>query len=376
MPCTNFDARICRAQEQGSDMVEIQDSIWLPLNSSLPEAYPLQAREVLLYFITGNPGLIEFYRTFLTRLSRNINSYQGEALYHIVGSSLGGFSINDSDRQTKLPLSLGNQVVHVETQIQEVVEVLQRRRNNDSVRTEQAPPVRLPVILVGHSVGAYILLELISRRQEAQRDVSSTPRPPGIEIVGGICLFPTVVDIARSPSGRKAAPFATSTYFAPAMQRIVRVLCWILPISILTSLVQRVSGQEPEAARITTAFLRSNHGVLQALYMARHELLEMTHDKWSDDVWSVSSPPSGSLPVIDRPKLYFYWGENDHWISNRTRDSVIVTRARTETTDNSKPHMEIDTRGIPHDFCITPDHSKAVADKVADYVREITKSLF
>ncbi len=87
--------------------------------------------------------------------------------------------------------------------------------------------------------------------------------------------------------------------------------------------------------------------------MGRHELLEMAADKWSDDLWNGPSP--GIESPIDRPKLYFYWGENDHWIAGTTRDSVIASRARqgNAVEEGGKPEMEVDTHGTPHDFCIS-----------------------
>lgn len=128
------------------------------------------------------------------------------------------------------------------------------------------------------------------------------------------------------------------------------------PHWLLISLIQRLTGHNEGAAKVTSAFLRSNYGVLQALYMGRFELLEMTHDKWSDDVWNGPSYANETeKPQIDRPKLYFYWGENDHWIANSTRDAVIASRARrgSDPADEGKPHMEVDLHGIPHDFCIS-----------------------
>src|SRR5205807_2345433 len=56
------------------------------------------------------------------------------------------------------------------------------------------------VILIGHSVGAYILLEVIRRlRENVEREEE------GVQVIGGICLFPTVTHIAKSPSGRKSS---------------------------------------------------------------------------------------------------------------------------------------------------------------------------
>jgi len=51
----------------------------------------------------------------------------------------------------------------------------------------------LDVIVMGHSVGSYIGLELVQRhRRRLESGVKE------VRIVGGICLFPTVVDIGES----------------------------------------------------------------------------------------------------------------------------------------------------------------------------------
>ena len=97
-----------------------------------------------------------------------------------------------------------------------------------------------------------------------------------------------------------------------------------------------------------------------ARYLGRDELQEMTDDKWPAEVWAgpiSPNPSTNTAPAtrakIDRPKLYFYWGENDHWIDKSTRDVVIASRGRTdELGQEGKPQMEVDTNGVPHDFCI------------------------
>lgn len=52
------------------------------------------------------------------------------------------------------------------------------------------------VILVGHSVGAYIALEMLRRIQETRKGDGE-----GIRVVGVVGLWPTVTHIARSASG-------------------------------------------------------------------------------------------------------------------------------------------------------------------------------
>lgn len=63
---------------------------------------------------------------------------------------------------------------------------------------------RRKVILIGHSAGAYIAMEIVRRYCEAVSNLNpSQPIKPALDIVGGIMLFPALLDVAVSPSGRK-----------------------------------------------------------------------------------------------------------------------------------------------------------------------------
>jgi len=62
------------------------------------------------------------------------------------------------------------------------------------------------VILVAHSLGSYISLELIRRLGER----SKVEERPGMRIIGCICLFPGILHLAKSP---KAMAWGVSVYF-------------------------------------------------------------------------------------------------------------------------------------------------------------------
>src|SRR5205814_5595606 len=70
--------------------------------------------------------------------------------------------------------------------------------DEESVRKSKCPE---KVILVGHSVGAYVMLEVI-RRWKLSTQGFSPETSTILEIIGGILLFPTVTNIAKSPSGK------------------------------------------------------------------------------------------------------------------------------------------------------------------------------
>ena len=179
------------------------------------------------------------------------------------------------------------------------------------------------------------------------------------------------------------------------MHTIARILFCFAPIAILARLVGLITGMPLAGAEITAQFLQSKHGVRQALHMAKDELAQLTHDQWSDEFWGVSTPEDASSTALrkaaggtaeptrsQQPKtsadtshtqLHFYWGSNDHWIAQNTRDKIIAARARTEgkNGDERKPIMEIDGHGIGHAFCLSEPGNQVVAKKCADWISEL-----
>lgn len=137
----------------------------------------------------------------------------------------------------------------------------------------------------------------------------------------------------------------------------------LLPDALLRGLIKNVMGSPPDSAVETTAaFIKSKCGVRQALHMASDEMQTITSDKWGDDVWGVST---ASEPLT---RLFFYFGRNDHWVAERTRDEIIDLRGRVE----GGPTMSVCELGLPHAFCLR--HNDIMAEKVADMVMDIVSA--
>ena len=93
--------------------------------------------------------------------------------------------------------------------------------------------------------------------------------------------------------------------------------------------------------------------------MAADEIREISADKWSDEIWgtfTASATSSGS--AVSRPpmKLVFYFGRNDNWVAEQTRDDIIKARSpksRLEAGDQATgPKMVVCEDGVLHGFCI------------------------
>jgi pimeloyl-ACP methyl ester carboxylesterase len=246
----------------------------------------------LIYFITGNPGLIEYYRSFLTNLY--VHLYPNHDI-QVFGRSLSGFEVDSPDSNTGAiehigsieysgslpsipkessappPYSLEEQITHSQAALEGLVRSVRKRQTNE-----------IRIIVIGHSVGSYILLELIHRI----RLQTCTSRGPStaIRIAGGICLFPTVTDIAQSPSGRKSSWLLNHAPFAFTASMLVKTLMVFVPRAVLEFLIRSVMGFPEGAARVTAAFVKSRWGVRQALYVICFGCLWI----WEKtDVWCV-----------------------------------------------------------------------------------------
>lgn len=152
-----------------------------------------------VFFITGNPGLIGYYEPFLSTLSSllSVSTHR----FHILGTSFSGFETVSSahfKNGHRPPHGLPRQIELAEERLHGFVQQDQEASSGyagERQRHGKTSPAK--VILIGHSVGAYILLELIRRHRTSTAETKSHP----IDIVGGILLFPTVTHIAKSPSG-------------------------------------------------------------------------------------------------------------------------------------------------------------------------------
>ncbi|KAJ5664969.1 uncharacterized protein N7477_007417 [Penicillium maclennaniae] len=296
--------------------------------------------ETSIFFISGNPGLIGYYHPFLSLLAQNLGetSNQSKPAYQIYGCSLGGFEVdenlssNDLNSQNKSRRG-DSKLYDLEDQVCFVHQRLDIVMNGFA---SNAPRNR-KVILIGHSVGAYIAMEVIRRHRESNSS---------FDIVGGVMLFPTVMDIAASPSGQKLTGLLS---IIPRLALVVgffaRLLTFTLPMVALRSVVRVVMNDPPEHALDTTCtFLRSRGGVRQALHMAADEMRTITSDKWADDVWGVAHARE---PIT---KMFFYFGVNDHWVAEKTRDDIIAARGEKE---GSGPRMFVCEEGLPHAFCLS-----------------------
>ncbi|KAF3934940.1 hypothetical protein ABW19_dt0207846 [Dactylella cylindrospora] len=296
---------------------------------------PLPPQDYAIVHIPGNPGLISYYSTFLSALSGYLSDTEiPSCLFTVFGASLGGFDVSkkpkDSGVNTYKFYSLQDQI----TRQVEILEHLISHRPQTKI------------ILMGHSVGSYILLETLRNLKE---------KGLGGNIIGGIGLFPTLTHIGKSRSGRKASFLLKIPGLIPFLNFLANLLVVIIPTIVWGWLIALFMRRFDQEARATTiSFLKSPNGIRQGIYMGRDEIRGIKDDMWDEGIWGSEAVPAST-------ELVFYYGKKDHWVFDEERERLIQERGRggvAWTADGEvvrdlwKPKMMVCEDGVPHSFCI------------------------
>lgn len=274
-----------------------------------------------LVFIVGNPGLADYYTRYLTELQNLVHSDGRSNLEIFCLSQLG------HDPHALQP---PQKIVSLDEQIQNKADILKAITERWNGRKATILANRPKLILAGHSIGAYIALEIV-RRKLNPVPVSSVH-----------LLFPALHQIGHSPNARRLSwllkaddrpllsPYAPSvlmllSYLISIVLRIVQ----FLPLPIVHFLVLCGAPSQPmEAIKITSDFILDSKCAQQAISMGREEMklvkkVQALNEAEDEHHQSNGQSNGSALPV----KLRAYWaaGDLDGWAPESTRLAVEET---------------------------------------------------
>lgn len=264
-----------------STALATQQHLSLPLHTSFLSSHALhwpcsQASQpkTFVLFIPGNPGLVNYYIPYLTGIY-NAQGLRGKVEILAVGhrghsrvpmggggGSQGGISLEDQTRQK----------VDVVRAIRSVYPKAKAGGSGRDGATDENGEQDVKLVLIGHSVGAYISLKVMEQL--------------GDQIDGAQLLFPTVMDIARTPKG-SSLPLTVSRRFmctvvaAPYLLTVPRSCT--LPLVLLTARnITPRPRPRPTSSHLATFFAPRRLPCHPAAVLHRHvhhrRLLPGPHD--------------------------------------------------------------------------------------------------
>ncbi|KAI7899391.1 uncharacterized protein BX663DRAFT_489278 [Cokeromyces recurvatus] len=173
--------------------------------------------KTILFFIPGNPGLVEYYTSFLQGIYKTLN----HPSFEIIGEDQIDHKINCLDVLIK----------------------------------ENEPNTHF--ILMGHSIGSYIAAAVLKKR-------------PNHRISRVIALFPTLREIAITPNGINITRIVNT--IPASLFGFAGTLISSLPPSIRQLIVKMLTGQEGDGLQVTAHQLLYSSVLKNAVTMARFEM--------------------------------------------------------------------------------------------------------
>nr|XP_010315445.1 lipid droplet-associated hydrolase isoform X2 [Solanum lycopersicum] len=276
-------------------------------------------------FIPGNPGVISFYLDFL------------ESLYVLLDGTASVTAISHI-AQTEKVMPLGQhkfeywQLVHnLHTQLKfasmskitliffsshvlnenwehgRLFSLQEQTDHKMNFIEHELQDVEVPIVLVGHSIGSYISLDIFKRFQG--------------KVAYCICLYPFLAVNTKSSTQSIIKKIAASRTLSTGFSSIVAIL-GLLPVWISRILVKNSVGNSwsPAAVEALCSHVLRYHTVQNMLYMAMTEFEKL------------SEVPDWSFMREKKSQMAFLFGVDDHWgpldlyeeISNKVPGAVVA----------------------------------------------------
>lgn len=311
---------------------------------------PLLSSRPLLVLIPGNPGLVDFYFTYLDLIQKRHPSLELLCISH------AGFKSDDISTSDDSTFSFYN----LDFQIKHKLDILKH-----FILSENRPA---ELYFLSHSVGSYVTQRVVHgliNDNELQNKMH-------IKFIGLIC--PTIIDIGRSNSGQ-----AISKMFAylPVIQIAVyfsTLMNFILPEQFIKYLVKNTviekgtSTNEETKESIDNSTMgalkifKSTNIIKQALNLAKDEMKTILKDDEFND-WFFES-----LSSKHDVRIWTYFAHNDHWVHDTTKDYIL---ARYHSNHNRNLSFQIGDLedSITHSFCVNEsiEFSEITSEKLSEF---------
>ncbi|XP_061698775.1 lipid droplet-associated hydrolase isoform X2 [Syngnathoides biaculeatus] len=230
-------------------------------------------QKLLVLVIPGNPGVVGFYRTFIQTLYAMFGCHYPVWAVSHAGHCVPPASmdmIEDATSAADLDtFGLNGQVQHKLAFLRKHV------------------PKETNLILVGHSIGCYIILEIMRK-------------DPSLKILKAIMLFPTIERMALTPQGKVITPLLCHMRYLTYLSIF---LLSLLPDRLKARLVKLVFagiGALDHSVVQPTVGLLSGDSAANAVYMANQEMRTVL----ARDNMTIKR---------NLEKFIFYYGATDHW---------------------------------------------------------------
>ncbi|XP_009372564.1 lipid droplet-associated hydrolase isoform X5 [Pyrus x bretschneideri] len=262
--------------------------------------------------IPGNPGVVSFYKDFV------------ESLYELLGGTASVTAVGHISH-TKKNWEHGR-LFSLQEQIDHKMDFIKQELQNNEV----------PILLVGHSIGSYISLEMFQKSPE--------------KVTFCVGLYPFLALNRQSVQQSFIGKLAASRILSVVLSLIVALL-GLFPIRLLRLIVTTFLGKlwSATAVEATCSHLVKYHTMRNVLFMAMTEFRKL------------SATPDWAFMRGNQHKIAFLFGIDDHWGPLQMFEEISK-----QVPDVA---LSIEREGHTHAFGCTEAGSLWVAEHVAGLIK-------
>lgn len=285
------------------------------VSGRITELLEIKAENPTLHvlFIPGNPGIVTFYKEFIESLYRLL---EGAASV----TAIGHISHSSKDYEHGRLFSLQEQIDHK-------MDFMDHELKNHE----------LPLILVGHSIGSYMSIEMFKRAPD--------------KVLYCIGLYPFLALNSKSLQQIAVGKLAESQVLSVTVSLLVALL-GLIPTWGSRFIVKRTLGKSWSATAVgaTCSHLVKYHTVRNMLFLAMTEFKKLVET------------PDWDLMRSKQGQLAFLFGIDDHW-GPLTMFEEISKQAPGIA-------LSIEEEGHTHAFSCTEAGALWVAQHVARLIKD------
>uniref|UniRef100_A0AC35G0Q5 Lipid droplet-associated hydrolase n=1 Tax=Panagrolaimus sp. PS1159 TaxID=55785 RepID=A0AC35G0Q5_9BILA len=184
---------------------------------------------------------------------------------------------------------------------------------------------KIPIILMGHSIGSYMALKIFPQLIEN-----------GFNVVKLLCLFPGIEQLALSSNGKRNGRFLEFFDKHSTLTKIPLSFLWFIPNSFKRFIVRLILRDPlipeyiPECVIESTAETISSSVTQNIIHLANNEFqIVKNHD-------------DTLFPNEYRDRIILYYGKNDGWVPESCVEEQIERLG--------KSCVFLDNNGSDHEF--------------------------
>lgn len=259
----------------------------------------------------------------------------------VIGISHTGHLYDDSEQiKTWEPVNVVDQVEHK-------VKFIEKHLFNDPDLNNNYSERDTELILIGHSVGCYVILETLTALNKSIK----------CQVKKSILLFPTIERMSETPNG-KVLTFATR--FFRWFIYLVAYLSAMLPKSIHDPLVNVLfTKRHSDKDMVDNA-----HGVVLGMsktFACVRSCFHMGHDEMKNVKKLNRSAVEANLG-----ELVFYYGKTDKWCPI---DYYHDMKTYVGSLDKHNPdHLVLDNHGLEHAFVLYKKQCSIISNMIKKWI--------